>query len=138
MNPGCPVCRGKMDDGSVAKMIADSKAINPDVVFLFINSTGDTADRPQESAEYLTSHKIDAPGLIDGDGTVGHAYGAKTTPHCFVIDSTGVLAYEGAFDDQKDQPTNYVVKTIKSLKDGAAVSPATTKSYGCGVHYKKG
>ncbi len=136
MNPGCPVCKGKMDDGSVAKMMADAKAINPDVAFLFINSTAAMADEPEDSAEYLKDHKIEAPALIDGDGAVGHMYGAKTTPHCYVIDASGTLAYEGAIDDQKD--TNYVVKTVKSLKAGEAVSPANTKPYGCGVKYKKG
>jgi hypothetical protein len=73
--------------------------------------------------------------LIDGDGAVGHAYGAKTTPHCFVIDASGVLAYAGAIDDQGDK--NYVVSTVQALKDGKPVSPATTKAYGCGVKYAR-
>ena len=138
MNPGCPVCRGKMDDGSVTKMMADSKAINPDVVFLFVNSTASMADSPADSGKYLADHKITAPALIDGDGKVGHMYGAKTTPHCFVIDSKGVLAYAGAIDDQADKdPKNYVVNAVQALKDGKAVTPATTKSYGCSVKYRK-
>ena len=109
MNPGCPVCREKVEGGAVAKMMADAKAINPDVVFLFVNSTAATADKPQESADYLKSNKVEATALIDGDGKVGHAYGARTTPHCYVI---------GA--------------------DGKAPSPATTKPYGCSVKYRKG
>ena len=134
MNPGCPVCKGKMEDGSVAKMI-DSKAINSDVVFLFVNSTASTASKPMESGEYLTKNKISGPALIDGDGAVGHAYGAKTTPHCFVIDASGVLAYAGAIDDQGDK--NYVVSAVQALKDGKPVSPANTKAYGCGVKYAR-
>lgn len=136
MNPGCPICKGKVEDGSVAKMITESKAINPDVVFLFINSTAATADKPQESAEYLKSNKIEAPALIDGDGKVGHAYGARTTPHCFVIGADGKLAYDGAIDDKGS--TNYVVEAVKALKEGKAPSPATTKPYGCSVKYRKG
>lgn len=135
MNPGCPVCKGKMEDGSVAKMMSDSKAINSDVVFLFVNSTASTAGKPAESGDYLTKNKIAAPALIDGDGAVGHAYGAKTTPHCFVIDASGVLAYAGAIDDQGDK--NYVVSTVQALKDGKPVSPANTKAYGCGVKYAR-
>jgi hypothetical protein len=73
MNPGCPVCKGKMEDGSVAKMMSDSKAINSDVVFLFVNSTASTASKPAESGEYLTKNKISGPALIDGDGAVGAA-----------------------------------------------------------------
>ena len=76
---------------------------------------------------------------IDGDGTVGHAYAAKTTPHCYVIDSKGVLVYAGAIDDQAGKnPKNYVVNAIQALKDGKDVSPATTPPYGCPVKYGKG
>jgi peroxiredoxin len=136
MNPGCPVCREKVEGGAVAKMMADAKAINPDVVFLFVNSTAATADKPQESADYLKSNKVEATALIDGDGKVGHAYGARTTPHCFVIGADGKLAYDGAIDDKGS--VNYVVGAVKALKDGKAPSPATTKPYGCSVKYRKG
>jgi peroxiredoxin len=134
MNPDCPVCKGKMADGSVAKMISAAHAINKDVVFLFINSTHYMADKPATSGDYLASNKITAPALIDGDGAVGKMYGAKTTPHCFVIDSKGVLVYEGAIDDKKD--TNYVVNAVKALSEGKAVTPANTSAYGCSVKYK--
>ena len=135
MNPDCPVCREKMEDGSVAKMMADSKAIDPNVVFLFINSTHYMADKPASSGDYLTKNKVQAAALIDGDGAVGKAYGAKTTPHCYVIAADGTLAYDGAIDDKGS--TNYVVSAVKALKDGKPVSPATTKAYGCSVKYKK-
>ena len=135
MNPDCPVCREKMEDGSVAKMMADSKAIDPNVVFLFINSTHYMADKPASSGDYLSKNKVEAAALIDGDGAVGKAYGAKTTPHCYVVAADGTLAYDGAIDDKGS--TNYVVSAVKALKEGKAVSPATTKAYGCSVKYKK-
>ncbi len=135
MNPGCPVCKGKMEDGSVAKMMDASKKINSDVVFLFINSPAAMASDPAASGSYLKSNKIDAAALIDGDGNVGHMYGAKTTPHCFVIDASGTLVYEGAIDDKGS--TNYVVNAVQALKDGKPVTPATTAAYGCSVKYKK-
>jgi peroxiredoxin len=138
MNPGCPVCREKMENGSVAKMMADSKAIEPNVVFLFINSTHSMADKPASSGDYLSKNKVDATALVDGDGAVGKAYGAKTTPHCYVIASDGTLAYEGAIDNDERSPTvNYVVSAVKALKEGKSVSPATTRAYGCSVKYKK-
>jgi peroxiredoxin len=135
MNPQCPVCKGKVEDGSVGKMMTQAKAADKDVVFLFINSTAATANKPAESADYLSSNKITAPALIDGDGTVGHLYNARTTPHCFVIDSKGILAYDGAIDDKGS--TNYVVNAVKALKEGKAVTPATTNPYGCSVKYAK-
>ncbi|MBL9140793.1 MAG: redoxin family protein [Phycisphaerae bacterium] len=135
MNPGCPVCKGKMADGSVGKMIAAARELNKDVVFLFINSTAATADKPAASGEYLAAYKVESPALIDGDGKVGKAYGAKTTPHCFVIDAKGVLVYDGAIDNEGS--TNYVVNAVKALKEGAAVTPATTTPYGCSVKYAR-
>ena len=135
INPDCPVCREKMEDGSVAKMMADSKAIDPNVVFLFINSTHYMADKPASSGDYLSKNKVEAAALIDGDGAVGKAYGAKTTPHCYVVAADGTLAYDGAIDDKGS--TNYVVSAVKALKAGTPVSPATTKAYGCSVKYKK-
>lgn len=135
INPGCPVCKGKVTDGSVAKMMKASREADKDVVFLFINSTHATADKPAISGEYLASNKIEAPALIDGDGTVGKSYGAKTTPHCFVIDAKGVLVYDGAIDDEGS--TNYVVNAVKAVKAGSAVTPATTTPYGCSVKYKR-
>ncbi|MBU3683150.1 MAG: redoxin domain-containing protein [Phycisphaerales bacterium] len=135
INPDCPVCREKMEDGSVSKMMSESKAADPNVVFLFINSTHYMADKPATSGDYLSKNKVEAAALVDGDGMVGKAYGAKTTPHCYVIAADGTLAYDGAIDDKGS--TNYVVSAVKALKDGKPVSPATTKAYGCSVKYKK-
>lgn len=135
MNPQCPICAGKVKKGEVGKMIADARAIDKDVVFLFINSTAATADDPASSREYLTSNKIEEVALIDGDGTVGRAYNARTTPHCFVIDANGVLVYDGAIDDKGS--TNHVVNAVKALKEGKPVTPATTTPYGCSVKYGK-
>ena len=143
VNPGCPVCRKVTEGGQVAKMIADAKAIDPNVVFLMVNSTAAMASKPAETTDYLSKNKV-APtaALIDGDGKVGHLFGAKTTPHMFVVDSKGTLVYEGAFDDSEDRgdtpgKTNYVINALQQLKDGKAVSPSTTKAYGCSVKYGK-
>lgn len=135
MNPGCPVCREVCQEGKVGAMMAACKEADAGVVFLFINSTAATANDPKASGDYLAKNKIEAPALIDGDGTVGHAYGARTTPHCFVIAKDGTLAYSGAFDDKAS--TNYVVSAVKALTAGKAVEPATTKPYGCGVKYAR-
>ena len=135
INPDCPVCKGKMEDGSVAKMVADAKAADPDVVFLLVNSTHYMADKPASNAEYMKANKVSATALVDGDGSVGHMYGARTTPHCYVIDPKGTLAYDGAIDDKGSK--NYVVDAVAAIKQGKPVSPATTKPYGCSVKYKK-
>ncbi len=139
MNEGCPVCRSVMEGGLVGAMMTESKKADPDVVFLFINSTAKDAGKPEKSAKYLEKHKVDGTALIDGDGTVGHLYGAKTTPHCFVIDAQGTLAYAGAFDNEKEgsDNVNYVVSAVTALKAGQTPSPSSTRPYGCGIKYKK-
>ena len=79
--------------------------------------------------------------LQDASGEVGHAYGAKTTPHMFVIDETGVFRYAGAIDDdprgRSTTPTNYVEKAVNAVATGKAVSPTTSDPYGCTVKYGK-
>ena len=80
--------------------------------------------------------------LLDPDGTVGRAYGAKTTPHMYVIDPEGVLRYAGAIDsipsaDKSDiaKATQYVPQALAELEAGQPVSTAVTRPYGCSVKY---
>ncbi|HEY8020254.1 MAG TPA: thioredoxin family protein, partial [Thermoanaerobaculia bacterium] len=74
-------------------------------------------------------------------GAVGHAYGARTTPHMFVIDRQGKIAYEGAIDDDPSgrqaaaQRTNYVEQSLAAEAAGRPPDPALTKPYGCSVKY---
>jgi len=96
-------------------------------------------------ANELTKTRDAAPTavLLDEKGEVGKLYGAKTTPHMFIIDKEGVLVYAGAIDsnpspresDIKDA-TNYVRQALDEIKAGKPVSVASTKSYGCGVKYE--
>jgi len=78
----------------------------------------------------------------DQKGDFGRLFGAKATPHLFVIDANGVIAYAGAIDDARGfdvektkQATNYVRSTLAALKAGKPVSPASTQAYGCSVKY---
>ena len=74
-------------------------------------------------------------------GSTGKLYGAKTTPHMYVISSDGRIAYNGAIDDDRstnggrNAKLNYVAQAIEELKAGKPVSIATTKPYGCSVKY---
>lgn len=144
INPDCPVCRKVTESGLVKKMIADAKAIDPTVVFLMVNSTASMASEPKKSTDYLSGHGVEPNAtLIDGDGKVGHLFGARTTPHLFVVDAKGTLVYSGAIDDSGDRgetagKTNFVISALTQLKAGQAVTPGTTKAYGCSVKYAKG
>ena len=80
--------------------------------------------------------------LLDDKGTVGKLYGAKTTPHMFIVDKDGKIAYQGAIDDQPSASekslkgaTNYVSAAMTSIQKGEAVKTASTTPYGCSVKY---
>jgi peroxiredoxin len=138
INPDCPVCRRTSSSGKVTAMRKRLDGIAPGVVHLAINSTHYM--EPSVGAAYLKTYKIDAPVLIDRDGTVGHRYGAKRTPHMYVIDAKGILRYQGAIDDDQqgdkgDGVTNYVVQAVQQIVAGETVAPDVTRAYGCTVKY---
>jgi peroxiredoxin len=81
--------------------------------------------------------------ILDPEGVIGRAYGAKTTPHMYVIDPTGVLVYDGAIDDQPRsaganpaQARNYVKEALAAVKEGKAPAVSATQPYGCSIKYK--
>jgi peroxiredoxin len=81
--------------------------------------------------------------LLDPEGTVGRAYGAKTTPHMYIIDPDGVLIYAGGIDDIRStdvddisEATNYVKTTLDAAMAGEPVPVKTSRPYGCSVKYK--
>lgn len=80
--------------------------------------------------------------LLDNDGSVGRSYGAKNTPHLFVINPEGIVIYAGAIDDQPGvdrtiitKATNYVTQALTEAKAGKPISVPETKAYGCSVKY---
>jgi hypothetical protein len=82
--------------------------------------------------------------LLDPNGKVARLYGAKTTPHLFVIDPSGKLIYEGAIDDHPStdaadipQSKNYLVQALDEAMAGKPISIPYTKPYGCSVKYEK-
>jgi peroxiredoxin len=80
--------------------------------------------------------------LIDSTGAMGQAYGAKTTPHIFIIDPKGKLIYAGAIDDNSSadpavipNSKNYVITTLDAAMAGKPVAVASSQPYGCSVKY---
>lgn len=134
-NPGCPIWL-RVHKAGTFKALAE-KYKDKGVVWLAINSTR-TSNR-EKNRKFAETEKVPYPILDDHAGTVGRAYGAKTTPHMFVIDKHSRLAYEGAIDDdpagRKEKPLNYVDQALTELLAGKAVSVPKTKPYGCSVKY---
>ena len=143
-NFGCPFVQKHYRSGN---MQALQKKYGNDVVWLAVNSTNKSASDYTEPAK-LTMQLKDfgaAPAnyLMDEPGAMGKAYGAKTTPHMYIIDPTGKVVYNGAIDDKRstnpeDVKTakNYVAAALDEMKSGKAVSVASTAPYGCTVKYR--
>ena len=110
------------------------------VKWLAIDSSHFCKDKVKGIKAWAKANDIASPILLDPTGQVGHRYGAKTTPHMFVIDLNGVLAYSGAIDDDpygdKQAKRNYVEEAVKSRLNGSTLESAKTKPYGCTVKYK--
>jgi peroxiredoxin len=143
-NFGCPFVQKHYRSGN---MQALQKKYSGDVVWLAVNSTHrDTSDYTEPAK--LTTQLRDfgaAPAhyLVDEPGTMGMAYGAKTTPHMYIIDPSGKVVYNGAIDDKRstnlaDVKTakNYVVAALDEMKAGKPVSTPATTPYGCTVKYR--
>ncbi len=137
VNPDCPFVKRHADAGTMRSL---AQKYQGKVVWLGINSTNymDSA----ANAKWIAERSLPYPVLDDHTGAVGHAYNAKTTPHMYVIDTTGKLVYAGAIDDDNAgtkgaSAVNYVDAALAEITAGKPVSVAETKPYGCSVKYAK-
>ena len=109
-----------------------------EVIWLSINSTHTAT--VQENQEWAAQHHLSYV-LFDADGRVGKQYGAKTSPHIFIIDKKGKLAYQGAIDNaplgflRSGKYVNYVDRALEELTTGRPVSIKRTIPYGCRIKY---
>jgi peroxiredoxin len=139
-NPDCPFVKHAHSQGALKSMAG--RQAKKGIVWLAINSgaPGKQGHGVGRNAEARKQYALDHPVLIDEDGAVGRAYGAKTTPHMFVIDAKGTLVYAGAIDnaplgEADGPPVNYVEKALEALGAGKRIDPAQTRSWGCSVKY---
>jgi peroxiredoxin len=139
INHECPVVNRVYGANTMAGTIEKFKG--QDVIWLAIDSSNFAEQKIDSIKKWVADKKITSPYLLDASGKVGKMFGAKTTPHMFVIDKNGVLAYAGAIDDDesgsKTTKRNYVEEAVTALLKGTAVATPTTKSYGCTVKYKE-
>lgn len=97
----------------------------------------------EKAAEIITQQGAHPTAkIMDSSGEIGQTYGAKTTPHMFVINAEGKIVYAGAIDDNPsprhetvEGAKNYVLATLDSLSAGKPVEPSQTAPYGCSVKY---
>ena len=144
-NPECPFVRKHY--GAATMQALQKEAAAQGVVWLAINST-ETASgdylSPAQLARWMADKQA-APTatLMDEDGAVGKAYGARVTPHMYIVDARGTLVYAGGIDsiassrvDDIPKATPYIRQALAEIRAGKPLSASTTQAYGCSVKYK--
>ncbi len=144
VNYDCPFVRKHYESENMPTL--QKKWKEKDVIWYSVNSSAEGKQGHFEIPalkERIAKEKADPTAyLLDTDGTVGRLYGAKTTPHMYVINPEGVLIYAGAIDDKpttkiKDvkKAKNYLEAALEAGIAGKPVATASTNAYGCSVKY---
>lgn len=143
-NHDCPYVKKHYNSGNMQKLQKDATA--NDIVWLSIISSrpGKQGHVSGKQANQLTQSRNASPTavILDESSEIGLLYGAKTTPHMYIIDKTGQLVYMGGIDDnpssnQGDIPTskNYVTAALDAMAAGKSIENSITRPYGCSVKY---
>jgi len=146
-NPGCPFVVKHYGSNNMQGLQKDAAAKN--VVWLSISSTApghsDHLAPSALAAQYKQWGAAPSAMLMDDSGQVGRAYGARTTPHMYLIDPKGVLVYAGGIDDKRSAnpediktAKNFVRAALGESLAGKAVSTPAAPPYGCSVKYAAG
>jgi len=143
-NHDCPYVVKHYSAGNMQRQ--QKAATEEGVIWLSVISSAPGKQGHVEPAEAdrLTQSRNASPTavILDPSGEIGRAYGARTTPHMYVIDGEGVLRYMGGIDDRpttrKDDiagATQYVEVALAELAAGQPVSTPVSRPYGCSVKY---
>ncbi len=145
VNYDCPFVKKHYNSGNMQKL--QKAYTEKDVVWLSICSSAEGKQghfEPDEINRRAVDHDASFSAyLIDADGKVGRWYGARTTPHMYIIDPEGKLVYAGGIDDIKStnvadipEANNYVAAALDAVLAGERIATPTSKPYGCSVKYK--
>jgi hypothetical protein len=144
-NPGCPFVRKHYDSGNMAATQQD--AAGRGAVWLSINSTERASYEYMEPAKLVAwqqQRKVQPTAtLMDEEGQAGRAYGARTTPHMYIVDPQGRLVYAGGIDSIPSSSSSDIPKAVNYVRQGLAeatagkpLSAPVTRPYGCSVKYR--
>lgn len=143
-NHDCPYVRKHYNSATMQRLQKDMASEG--IVWLSVISSpaGEQGHVDAAKARELTKSRDAAPAaiLLDPKSVMARAYGAQTTPHMYIVDPKGKLAYAGAIDDKPSASASslagaksYVRQAVAELKAGKPVSEPATKAYGCAVKY---
>ena len=144
-NPECPFVKKHYESSNMQSL--QSKYTKDGVVWLTVSSTEPAHPEYKKpdvmNALLKSSHASPTAYLLDESGATGKVYGARTTPHMYIINGEGTLVYAGGIDDKRSAniadikiAKNYVAAALDELKAGKGVSVSTSTPYGCSVKYK--
>lgn len=147
VNPGCPFVKKHYAASSNMQATQKQALTRANVVWLAINSTEKNhADylAPAALGAWMKQHGAQTSGvLMDESGDIGKAYGAKTTPHMYIIGPQGQLVYAGGIDSIRSasaadipKASNFVNLALAELGAGKVITTPTSIPYGCSVKYK--
>ena len=145
-NDGCPFVQKHYGEPVRNMQTLQGSAAADDVVWLSVISSapGKQGHVDGPGADAINAARGGQPSytLLDPQGVIGRAYSAKTTPHMFVIDPEGEIAYAGAIDSIVSAKTSdieraepYFANALDQVRAGAEVTLASSKPYGCSVKY---
>jgi peroxiredoxin len=143
-NPNCPFVLKHYTSGNMQAL--QKKNTGAGVVWIVVNSTTESHSDyypPAKLAAWFGEQKAAPTAVVmDSKGDIGRAYGAKVTPHMYVIDPKGTVVYAGAIDDKRSAnpsdvktSTNLVAAALAESTSGKPVSNAATTAYGCTIKY---
>jgi len=144
-NRDCPFTKKQYDSGNMQAL--QKEWTGKGVVWLTVLSSAKNEDgyldAAGENAQIERVHADPTAAILDSSGEIGKLYGAKTTPHMFIIDPNGKLIYAGAIDDKATTDVgdvkgakNYVSAALTEAMAGQPVQVASTRPYGCSVKYE--
>jgi peroxiredoxin len=143
-NQGCPYTRKHYESGNMQNLQKEwtTKGVTWFTVISSAPGHQGYVTPEQENAYVSRIHAAPTAVLLDPQGNLGRLYGARTTPHMFVIDPQGKLIYDGAIDDRPTDDVgdikgadNYVTDALSAAMAGKPVANPYTRPYGCSVKY---
>ena len=146
-NHECPYVARHYDENNMQDVQKIARAAGIIWLSIISSTPGDQGHVSAAKANALTNTRGASPAhvLLDESGEVGMLYGAKTTPHMYMIDANGILRYKGAIDDigrgmqffnaSFKDAKNYVSSQLRELVANQSLAINTTIAYGCSVKY---
>lgn len=145
-NHDCPFVVKHYADPVKNMQTLQADATGDDIVWIQVISSapGKQGHLEADAAMAKNTERASAPSytILDPAGDIGRAYDAKTTPHMYVIDGAGTLAYQGAIDSIRStkvadiaKATNYVTAALTSVAAGETPAVTSSAPYGCSVKY---